>query len=118
MSVFWMAIPYATIGIGEVLVNPVLQHHAYSNAPASMRSMLQAFNLFAMGGLPNAFSAGLSMATQSYTPNDLNDGHLEYVYFINVLVCLFGCCIFYWVTGEAAVNKSQASDKGREQEKS
>merc|ERR1712217_739624 len=83
MSVFWMAIPYAMIGIGEVLVNPVLQHCAYNGAPDSMRSMLQAFNLFAMGGMPNAISAGLSMATKKFTPNNLNNGDLVNVYYIN-----------------------------------
>merc|ERR1711879_513587 len=36
ISVWWMAIPYAMIGIAEVLVNPVLQHYAYVGAPESM----------------------------------------------------------------------------------
>merc|ERR1712048_1442966 len=98
ISVFWMAIPYALIGIGEVLVNPVLQHYAYSGAPESMRSMLQAFNLFAMGGMPNAISAGLSMATQTYTPNNLNNGNLAYVYFINAAFGVLGGAIFYFVS--------------------
>ena len=77
-SAFYMIIPYVLIGIGEVLVNPVLQHTAYEGAPASMRSMLQAFNLFAMGGMPNAVSSGLSLITQRYTPNNLNMGIFQW----------------------------------------
>merc|ERR1712187_326701 len=98
ISVFWMAIPYALIGIGEVLVNPVLQHYAYVGAPESMRSMLQAFNLFAMGGMPNAISAGLSMATKKFTPNNLNNGDLVNVYYINAALGIMGCAFFYWAS--------------------
>merc|ERR1712151_1012614 len=76
MGAFWMSVPYGMIGIGEVLVNPVLQHVAYEGADPSMRSLMQAFNLFAMGGLPNAVSAALTEATARFTPNDLNDGNL------------------------------------------
>jgi len=97
-SAFWMTIPYAMIGIGEVLVNPVLQHTAYEGAPASMRSMLQAFNLFAMGGMPNAVSSGLSLITQQYTPNNLNDGNLPMVYYINAIFAALGCGLYYWVS--------------------
>merc|ERR1711953_1300068 len=55
MSAWWMAVPYTLIGVGEILVNPVLQHHAY-NVPESMRSMLQAFFVFIQGGLSQAVS--------------------------------------------------------------
>jgi len=109
ISVFWMAIPYGMIGMGEVLINPVLQHCAYEGAPISMRSMLQAFNLFAMGGMPNAISAGISMATQTYTPNDLNNGNLVVVYLINAAIGAVGCAIFYWAScGSGARNLSRA----------
>jgi len=98
LNAFWMIIPYALIGIGEVLVNPVLQHTAYEGAPPSMRSMLQAFNLFAMGGMPNAVSSGLSLITEQYTPNDLNEGNLPMVYYINAMFAVVGCCLYYWVS--------------------
>jgi len=75
-----------------------------------MRSMLQAFNLFAMGGMPNAISAGLSMATKSYTPNNLNDGNLVIVYCINAAFGTIGCAIFYWVSCGAGI-------RGRSREK-
>jgi dipeptide/tripeptide permease len=94
MSVWWMAIPYMMIGIGEILVNPVLQHTAYEGAPESMRSMLQAFNLFAMGGMPNAVAAGISLATRKYTPNNLNNGNLKVVYMLNCFIGVVG--MFLW----------------------
>jgi len=94
LSAFWMCVPYGMIGIGEVLVNPVLQHVAYDGADPSMRSLMQAFNLFAMGGLPNAVSAALTQATASLVPNDLNDGNLVLVYLINIAFGIFGCCVY------------------------
>mmetsp|Transcript_44822 Transcript_44822/g.101477 ORF Transcript_44822/g.101477 Transcript_44822/m.101477 type:complete len:133 (-) Transcript_44822:14-412(-) len=107
MSAFWMAMPYAMIGIGEVLVNPVLQHYAYEGAPESMRSMLQAFNLFAMGGMPNAVSSALTLTTKALTPNNLNRGNLEVVYYINAGLGLVGCGLYYLVSHDTASAKSQ-----------
>lgn len=96
MSAFWMVLPYALVGIGEVLVNPVLWHVAYTADPA-MKSLMQAFCQFAMGGLPNAISAALTQATKSWTPNNLNDGNLPMVYFVNVVFCIAGCAVYVLV---------------------
>merc|ERR1712039_532010 len=101
-SAFWMFIPYAMIGIGEILVNPVLQHVAYEGADPSMRSLIQAFNLFAMGGLPNAVSAALTQATASLVPNDLNEGNLPLVYFVNIGVGAVGCLVYHFICSSAA----------------
>lgn len=98
LSAFWMFVPYSMVGIGEVLINPVLQHMAYEGADPSMRSLVQAFNLFAMGGMPNAVSAAISQATASLVPNDLNDGNLPAVYFINVAFGALGCIAYYVIS--------------------
>lgn len=95
ISAFWMGIPYAMVGIGEILVNPVLQHHAYEGAAPSMRSLVQAFNLFTMMGLPSVFSAALNEATATFTPNNLDDGNLPVVYYINVAIGVVGCGLYY-----------------------
>lgn len=100
ISAWWMMIPYTMIGIGEVLVNPVLQHTAYEGAPENMRSLLQAINLYAMGGLPNAFSEVLTELTAPLVPNNLNDGNLPVVYFVNVAIGVVGCGL-YWYFSKA-----------------
>merc|ERR1712050_230149 len=110
MSVWWMAIPYAMIGIGEILVNTVLQHTAYEGAPESMRSFLQACNLFAMGGMPNAISAGISLATKRFTPDNLNDGSLWVAYAINCAICAVGM----WRRMRRGKAPTTAKDPGRE----
>jgi len=112
MSAFWMSVPYGLIGIGEVLVNPVLQSVAYQGADPSMRSLMQAFNLFAMGGLPNAVSAALSQATDRLVPNDLNDGNLSLVYVINIAVGAVGCLVYFAFCGgeRSSTPVSQVTD--------
>ena len=54
-----------------------------------------------MGGLPNAISAALTQATKSWTPNDLNQGNLPMVYFVNVLFCLAGGAVYVSLTRSA-----------------
>lgn len=93
----WMLVPYALVGIGEIFVNPVLQHLAYEGAPPEMRSLLQAFNLFAMGALPNAVASCISQALKGMVPNDLNNGDLPMVYFINSAIGVCGIFCFFTV---------------------
>ncbi|CAE7337312.1 NPF8.1 [Symbiodinium sp. CCMP2592] len=94
---FYMVAPYAMVGIGEIMVNPVLQHLAYEGAPSSMKSLLQAFNLFAMGALPNGVASIISQALKQQVPNDLNKGDLPLVYFINSGIGLLGIVSFFAV---------------------
>jgi len=94
---FYMLAPYAMVGIGEILVNPVLQHLAYEGAPPEMKSLLQAFNLFAMGALPNAVASSISQALKAQVPNDLNNGNLPVVYFLNSAIGLVGIFCFFFV---------------------
>lgn len=97
MSAFWMCVPFFLVGMGEVLVNPGLQYLAYSGAPASTRSLMQAFTLFAGQGFPSAFTAPLSLVAANWTPNNLNHGSLESVYFLLSAVGLVGCFLFSYV---------------------
>lgn len=94
---FYMLVPYAMVGIGEILVNPVLQHLAYEGAPPEMKSLLQAFNLFAMGALPNAVASSISQALKAQVPNNLNDGNLPMVYLINSAIGFVGIFCFFAV---------------------
>mmetsp|Transcript_91429 Transcript_91429/g.279818 ORF Transcript_91429/g.279818 Transcript_91429/m.279818 type:complete len:578 (-) Transcript_91429:19-1752(-) len=94
---YWMFAPYALVGIGEILVNPVMQLLAYEGAPPEMKTLLQAFNLFAMGALPNAVASSISQALKNQVPNDLNDGNLPAVYFVNSTIGLVGIACFFAV---------------------
>merc|ERR1712203_1154711 len=51
---FYMLVPNAMVGIGEIFVYPVIIALVHENAAPEFRSLLQAFNFFTMDGLPMA----------------------------------------------------------------
>jgi len=95
MSAFWIFVPFTLIGIAEILVNPCLYCLAYEAAPAKVRSLVQAFQLFCSGCLSNAFTAAVMSATY---PDDLDSGNLEVYYYINVIFALFSILLYFWLT--------------------
>lgn len=108
ISAFWIFIPNALIGAGEILVNPAMYYFAYTSAPPRVRSMVQAFNLFFSGSVSNAFTA---VAMKMAFPDDLDEGHLEYYYFFNVICALAGIvCYFGLRESNAAKDSQETSD--------
>jgi len=94
-SAFWIFIPFSLIGLSEILVNPSMYCFAYEAAPVSVRSLVQAFNLFFQGSVSSAFTA---VASQMLFPNDLDKGHLEYYYFSNVVIAFVGILLYFFLT--------------------
>eukprot|EP00122_Pirum_gemmata_P003316 Pgem_evm1s3000 len=80
---FYMFVPFAIMGLAEILVNPVMLHFSYDQAPPRTRSLTQAFNLVACGALSNGFTAPLTTALSPFYTDNLNDGHLEYIYYVS-----------------------------------
>jgi len=95
ISAFWIFVPFTLIGIAEILVNPCLYCLAYEAAPTQVRSLVQAFQLFCSGCLSNAFTAAVMSATY---PDDLDTGHLESYYYINVILALLSVVLYFWLT--------------------
>jgi len=89
----WMSLPFGLMGTAEVLVNPTIYAMAYEEAPMKVRSVVQAFQLFANGCLSNAFT---SIISQALFPNNLDTGHLEYFYYTNVAGSFLGIFL-YWL---------------------
>mmetsp|Transcript_43458 Transcript_43458/g.55812 ORF Transcript_43458/g.55812 Transcript_43458/m.55812 type:complete len:736 (-) Transcript_43458:826-3033(-) len=86
-SVWWMAIPFFLVGCGECLCNIPIYELCYSQTPPAYRSMAQAVFLFvtAIGSmLTGAFTTSLA----KYIPDNLNDGHLEYLYYLCIIFCV------------------------------
>jgi len=97
MNAFWMLVPYAVAGMGEIMVYPVIQHLAYQGAPVELKSLMQAFCLFTMGALPNAVASAISQGLSTWMPNNLNEGNLPLAYLVNCSICLLGLTLF-WTT--------------------
>merc|ERR1719401_2329061 len=83
----WMFVPFLLMGIGEIYTQPVLMHFAYSNSPAAMRTLAVVVSLV-IGAVSNALFTVQIAALGQYVPNDLNAGHLEYGYYMNVVLGL------------------------------
>lgn len=80
IPVWWMAFPFFLVGIAECLCNIPIYELCYSQTPPAFRSMAQAVFLFvtAVGSmLTGAFTTSLA----DYITDNLNDGHLEYLYY-------------------------------------
>lgn len=92
ISSFWMFVPFGLMGVAEILVNPALLHYAYVKAPEGLRSSVQGFNLVAMGAVPNVFTSALS--TAMIPPADLNAGHIEYFYYVNIAFAFLGLTLY------------------------
>lgn len=92
---WWMFVPFSFIGIGEILVMPVLYHYAYSLTPTRTQSVIQAVNLVFQGAYPPALVGVFSTVLASAQPNNLNNGHLEVFYYISLVIIALGVPIFF-----------------------
>merc|ERR1719424_820196 len=81
----WMTAPYFLMGVAEIYTQPTLLHFAYSKSPPSMRTFAMAASFF-IQAVSSALFALLVKALSSYIPNDLNNGHLEFGYYVNMAV--------------------------------
>jgi dipeptide/tripeptide permease len=87
MSASWMFLPFFLMGVGEIYTNPVLMHFAYTNSPPSMRTLATVLGML-IGSISNALFTVQISALSAYVQNDLNMGHLEYGYGMNVVLGL------------------------------
>ncbi|KNC81492.1 hypothetical protein SARC_06180 [Sphaeroforma arctica JP610] len=100
ISAFLIFIPFALIGMGEIMVLPQLYYFSYDQTPKSGRSVAMAFNLLIGGSLSSAFTSAFTTAMQGLYPDNLNDGHIEYFYYLGAGFALCGIPIYLWVSNQ------------------
>ena len=77
----WAQVPqFILIGIAEILVSISSYELFYSEVPIEMRSVCQVLNLLTTS-LGSMITGGINSIFASWLPDNLDDGHLEYVYF-------------------------------------
>jgi POT family proton-dependent oligopeptide transporter len=69
VSILWQSFPYFLIGIGEIFAVSAAYEVAFTVAPAKMKSLASAANLFMVGGAPNFFCIYLYNACRSWFLN-------------------------------------------------
>ena len=81
LTIWWQIPQYMLIGMSEIFAAITCYELFYSTVPPHLRSVCQSMNLLctAFGSLA---AAGLNSACAAWIPNNLNDGHLDYVFFL------------------------------------
>lgn len=105
----WAQMPqYFLLGIGEILASITAYDLFYNQVPQNMKSVCQGLNLLttALGGTVNLVIQNIFVKE---TPQNLNDGHQEYLYFT---MAAFGaiCLGLFIVVSRSFVYKETASD--------
>lgn len=93
MNAAWMLAPFFLMGLGEIYTQPIVMHFAYSQSPPSMRT-LAAVTSLVVSAVSNALFTVQIAALKPFVPNDLNQGHLEYGHYLNLLVGAVFCIVF------------------------
>lgn len=106
----WMVVPFFLMGIGEIYTQPVIMHFAYSQSPASTRTLATVMSLV-IGAVSNSIFTIQVSALSSFVPDDLNKGHLEFGYYVNmVLAAVFYAAFLHSIRHYHASDSSLASD--------
>lgn len=123
LSVWWESLQYTLIGIGEILTSISSYELFYSQVPESMRSVCQGLNLLTTS-IGFMITGGINSVFSFWIPNDLDRGHLEYVYwsvalltFINLIAFVqvsqsFEYCDALGTGGVVVENGSEGSNGG------
>lgn len=77
ISVLWQAFPYFLIGVGEIFAVSAAYEVAFTVAPAEMKSLASAANLFMVGGAPNIFCIYLYNAFGEWFRNDKGTANIH-----------------------------------------
>jgi len=95
LSVFYQVPQYMLIGIAEILISIPAYDLFYAEVPVAMRSVCQAVNLLttSFGGF---VAAGITNIFSSWLPDNLNLGHMEYVYFFLGGLCLINTGLYVY----------------------
>jgi len=106
LSIWWQTPQYVLIGFGEIFAAITCYELFYATVPAHMRSVCQSINLLctAFGSLA---AGGLTSACAAWLPNNLNQGHLEYLYFTLAGIMAVNIAIFAVVGPRFAAQLAQ-----------
>mmetsp|Transcript_49012 Transcript_49012/g.106748 ORF Transcript_49012/g.106748 Transcript_49012/m.106748 type:complete len:637 (+) Transcript_49012:57-1967(+) len=107
ISGFTMFLPFGLVGLGEIMVNPVLYHYAYALTPAKTKSVVQAVNLIFQGAVPPALVAVFTTILKTAQPNNLNKGHIEFFYYISMALCVLGTPIYLIVARKSHIKNPE-----------
>ncbi|KAK1377495.1 Peptide transporter [Heracleum sosnowskyi] len=106
MSIFWQVPQYIVIGCAEVFTNIGQLEFFYEQAPDAMRSLCSALSLTtaALGNYLSTLLVNIvtDLSTRhggaGWIPDNLNYGHLDYFFWMLVVLSLVNLVIYLLVT--------------------
>lgn len=94
LNAAWIVIPYVLTGISEVYVFPSIMYIAYDKSPESMRTFSSIIVMFVLSVISCIVSL-VNRIMGKYITDNLDQGHLEYIYYVNVVVSLVFTFLFW-----------------------
>jgi dipeptide/tripeptide permease len=108
MNAWWTFVPFFLTGIGEIMVNPVIQEFAYDEVSPRLKSLLMGVTMVVMGCIP----AVIGGAFAGFIPErNLNNGNVNYVFYAYFV---FGVLLLlaYWLIALPERQRVQAVADG------
>ncbi|EGZ09165.1 hypothetical protein PHYSODRAFT_259816 [Phytophthora sojae] len=97
ISVWWQTPQYVLVGIAEILTSISAYDLFYSEVPESMRSVCQALNLLTTT-LGFIVAGAINSIFSFWVTSDLNNGHLEYIYYMMAFLVFVLLVAFVFVS--------------------
>ena len=95
ISFWWVLIPNAFIGLAEILILIPLFQVAYEEVSDNVKTISVSLCNFNYG-LGSLFSSLMTGLFSSYIPNNLNNGHMEYLFYsITIFTIIITVLIYY-----------------------
>lgn len=110
VSVWWQTPQYLLVGISEILTSISSYDLFYSEVPESMRSVCQALNLLTTT-LGYIVAGSLNSIFSFWVTSDLNEGKLEYIFYVMAGLVLFNLVAFVFVSQSFEYHVPPPSDK-------
>lgn len=112
MSVFWLVFPLGLLGFGSAFYFSTLMRFYYQELPASLNNTAVAIIglQFALGSYLGAVVLSVVQHTTSWLPDDINHGHVDYLYWMLSILGLLSffyyllCAKFYEYNNYDSVN--------------
>merc|ERR1712100_299904 len=108
MNAWWTFVPFFLTGIGEIMVNPVIQEFAYDEVSPCLKSLLMGVTMVVMGCIP----AVIGGAFAGFIPErNLNNGNVNFVFYAYFV---FGVLLLmaYWLIALPERQRVQAVANG------
>ncbi|CAN7053056.1 unnamed protein product, partial [Brassica rapa subsp. trilocularis] len=113
ISVWWLIPQYIFIGLSDVFTRIGLQELFYDQVPCELRSLGMALNLsiYGVGNFLSSFMISVIDKVTSHSgqtswfDNDLNEGHLDYFYWLLACLSSIALAFYLWFAKSYVYNR-------------